>query len=96
MYSDFKGLIFNHLPFSHDASLIVVGLMIWLISGLVFRLPMTRLICVVPIIILGVAIEIADVMFLSQSPLRALSDFALLAVPVMVLVFFQHQGWARN
>jgi len=95
MYGDIKMQVLSLFPFSYDATLIVLGLMIWLLSGLVFRLPMTRLVCVAPIIILAVAMEIADVMFLSQAPIRAVSDFAFLVVPVMVLVFFQHNGWAR-
>ncbi len=96
MYGDIKAQIFNLLPFSNDARLIVLGLIIWLLSGLIFRLQMTRLVCVAPIIILAVAMEIADVMFLSQTPIRAVSDFAYLVMPVFVLVFFQHQGWART
>lgn len=95
MYGDIKMQVMNLFPFSYDAKLIVLGLLIWLISGLVFRLPMTRLICVAPIIFLAVAIEIADVVFLAQAPVRALSDFAFLVLPAAVLVLFQHQGWAR-
>ena len=46
MYGDIKMQVLSLFPFSYDATLIVLGLMIWLLSGLVFRLPMTRLICV--------------------------------------------------
>ncbi|MDV7341142.1 hypothetical protein RYZ26_16160 [Terasakiella sp. A23] len=95
MYGDIKSQVFSLFPFSYDATLILLGLFIWLITGLVFRLPMTKLVCVAPIIIIAVAIEIADVMFLSQAPMRAVSDFAFLVIPVLVVVFFQHQGWAR-
>jgi fucose 4-O-acetylase-like acetyltransferase len=95
MYGDIKTQILDLFPFSYDATLIVLGLLIWLITGLVFRLPMTRLVCIAPIVILAVAIEIADVIFLSQAPVRAISDFAFLVVPVAILVLFQHNGWAR-
>lgn len=95
MYSDIKLQILSLFPFSYDATLIVLGLAIWLISGLIFRLPMTRLVCIAPIIILAVAMEVADVMFLAQAPIRAVSDFAFLVVPVTILVLFQHNGWAR-
>jgi len=95
MYGDIKMQVFNLFPFSYDATLIVLGLVIWLFSGLVFRLPMTRLVCIAPIIILAVAMEIADVMFLAQAPISAISDFGFLVIPVLVLVFFQHNGWAR-
>ncbi|WP_028877877.1 hypothetical protein [Terasakiella pusilla] len=96
MYGDVKAQILNLFPFSYDGTLIALGLFIWLMSGLVFRLPMTKLVSVVPIIILGVAIEIADVMFLGQAPIRAVSDFAILVLPVLIVVFCQHQGWART
>lgn len=96
MYGDIKLQIFGLFPFNYDATLILLGVVIWLISGLVFRLPMTKLVSIVPIILLGVAMEIADVMFLSQTPARAVSDFAYLVVPVLIVVFFQHQGWART
>jgi len=96
MYGDIKLQIFGLFPFNYDATLILLGVVIWLISGLVFRLPMTKLVSIVPIILLGVAMEIADVMFLSQAPVRAVSDFAYLVVPVLIVVFFQHQGWART
>ncbi|WP_135081132.1 hypothetical protein [Terasakiella sp. SH-1] len=96
MYGDIKSQIFGVFPFSYDATLIVIGLLLWLLGGLVFRLPMTRMICVAPIVFLAVAIEIADVMFLAQAPIRAISDFAFLVLPVVVVVFFQHQGWARS
>lgn len=95
MYGDIKFQVLSLFPFSNDATLIVLGLLIWLISGLIFRLPMTRLICIAPIVILAVAIEIADVVFLSQAPIRAISDFAFLVIPVSILVLFQHNGWAR-
>jgi len=95
MYGDIKSQILTFFPFSHDATLIILGLMLWLLSGLVFRLPMTRLVCIVPLIIIAVAVEIADVMFLAQAPVRAVSDFAVFVLPVAVIVFFQHQGWAR-
>ncbi|SCA56470.1 membrane hypothetical protein [Candidatus Terasakiella magnetica] len=96
MYGDIKLQILSLFPFSYDAKLIIIGLLVWLICGLIFRLPMTRLVCVAPIVLLAVAIEIADVMFLAQAPIRAVSDFAFLVVPVLVVVFFQHQGWARS
>ncbi len=95
MYGDIKMQVFDLLPFSYDATQIVLGLLIWLITGLVFRLPMTRLVCIAPVIILAVAIEIADVIFLAQTPERAISDFAFLVLPVTILVLFQHNGWAR-
>lgn len=95
MYGDIKFQVLSLFPFSNDATLIILGLVIWLISGLIFRLPMTRLVCIAPIVILAVAIEIADVVFLSQAPIRAISDFAFLVIPVSILVLFQHNGWAR-
>ena len=96
MYGDIKSMIFDLFPFSYDANLILLGLSLWLIAGLIFRLPMTKMVCIAPLIILAVAIEIADVVLLSQDPTRALSDFAMVVVPVLVVVFFQHQGWARS
>ncbi|NVK18991.1 MAG: hypothetical protein HWE30_09870 [Methylocystaceae bacterium] len=96
MYGDIKSQILGLFPFNYDATLILLGVLIWLIGGLVFRLPMTKLVSLVPIIILGVAMEISDVMFLAQAPVRAVSDFAFLVVPVLIVVFFQHQGWART
>jgi len=95
MYGDIKSQIFSIFPFSYDATLILMGLLVWLVCGLVFRLPMTRLVCIAPIIILAVAIEIADVMLLAQAPIRAVADFGFFVLPAAVLVFFQHQGWAR-
>lgn len=95
MYGDIKMQVFSLFPFSSDATLILLGMLLWLIAGLVFRLPMSKLVCLAPIIILGVAMEISDVMFLDQPPVRAISDFAFLVVPVLIVVFFQHQGWAR-
>ena len=95
MYGDIKSQVLGLFPFSYDATLIIVGLLLWLLTGLIFRLPMTKLVCVAPIIIIAVMIEIADVMFLSQAPARAISDFAFLVLPVLIVVFFQHQGWAR-
>lgn len=95
MYGDIKMQVLGLFPFSYDATLILLGLLFWLITGLVFRLPMTKLVCIAPIVFLAVAIEIADVMFLSQDPMRAISDFAFLVLPVLIVVFFQHQGWAR-
>jgi fucose 4-O-acetylase-like acetyltransferase len=95
MYADIKSEIMTFFPFSNDATLIVLGLLIWLLTGLIFRLPMTRLACLAPLIIITVAIEIADVMFLAQTPMRAISDFAMVVLPVAIIVFFQHQGWVR-
>lgn len=95
MYGEIKSLVFDALPLSYDATLIVLGLIVWLMSGLLFRLPMTKLVCIVPIVFIAVAIEIADVMLLAQAPIRAVSDFAFFVLPVTVLVFFQHQGWVR-
>ncbi|NVJ92460.1 MAG: hypothetical protein HWE34_12420 [Methylocystaceae bacterium] len=96
MYGDIKMQVFSLFPFSSDATLILLGLLLWLIAGLLFRLPMSKLVCLTPIIILGVAMEISDVMFLNQAPMRAVSDFAFLVAPVLIVVFFQHQGWARS
>jgi glycerol-3-phosphate acyltransferase PlsY len=96
MYGDIKSQIFSIFPFSYDATLIVLGLLVWLISGLVFRLSMTKLVCLAPLIIITVALEISDVVFLSQTPMRAISDFSFMVIPVFILVFFQHQGWARS
>jgi|GEM_PF-1093514 len=96
MYSEIKELIFGAFPFSYDATLILLGMLVWLISGLIFRLPMTRLVCIAPIIIITVCVEIADVMFLAQAPARAITDFGFVVIPVLVVVFFQHQGWARS
>lgn len=96
MYSDIKELIFGVFPFSSDATLIVLGLVIWLFSGLFFRLRMSRLACVIPLLIISVAVEITDVMLLAQSPMRAIEDFSFMVVPVFILVFFQHQGWVRS
>ena len=72
MYGDIKSQVFGLFPFSYDATLILFGLFIWLLTGLVFRLPMTKLVCVAPIIIIAVAMEIADVMFMMSSHLGVL------------------------
>jgi hypothetical protein len=96
MYSDIKEVVFGIFPFSHDAKLILLGLLVWLISGLIFRLSMSRLSCMAPLIIITVCVEIADVMLLSQTPIQALSDFGFMVLPALVVVFFQHQGWART
>ncbi|GGF72809.1 hypothetical protein GCM10011332_28470 [Terasakiella brassicae] len=95
MYATIKSEVMTFFPFSNDATLIILGLLIWLVTGLIFRLPMTRLVCIAPLIMLTVAIEVADVMFLAQAPIRAVSDFAIMVFPISVIVFFQHQGWAR-
>ena len=96
MYADLKSTIFNAFPISHDATIIVIGLCLWLIAGLVFRLPMGRFLAVVPLVIVAVAIELSDVVFLDQAPVTAVRDFILFCLPVAVLVFFQSQGWARR
>jgi len=95
MYSEIKELVFGLFPFSYDATLVLIGLLIWLIAGLIFRLPMTRLASIVPVIVITVCVEISDVMFLAQAPIRAVTDFGFVVIPVLIIVFFQHQGWAR-
>lgn len=95
MYGEIKSMIFANLPLTNDATIIVLGLSVWLVAGLVFRLPMTRLIALTPVMLIGAGIEVADTVLLGQVFSTAVHDFLLFFLPAGIIVFFQERRWVR-
>lgn len=95
-YSEIKALILGWVPLSPDATLILFGLVITVLGAMLLRAPLSRLRAVLPALVVGIAMETADVMLLGQPTPVAVVHLALVVLPTLALVLVMRQGWIRG
>lgn len=95
MYAQIKSLVFGAIPTDWDAVQILVGFVVFLMTLLVFRQSIKAWWGVLPVVIVAVAIEIADMVFLGQGILTAARDLILFCLLPLVMVFISRQGWIK-
>lgn len=95
MYAQIKSLIYGAIPTDWDAAQIIVGYIVFLITLLVFRQSIKAWWAFLPVLIVGLVIEIADMVFLGQDIATAARDLILFIILPLVTVFAYRMGWAK-
>lgn len=95
MYADIKGAIWGAVPFDGDATQILIGWTIYMIAILGFRRTIKRWSAPLPVLVLGLAIEIADMVLLGQSFAWSARDLLLFSLLPVLTTFFYRIGWAK-
>jgi hypothetical protein len=95
MYASVKGLIWGSVPAGGDATEILLGYGVFLITLLVFRRPSTSWWAALPTVILGAAIALLDVVALGQGAGPALRDLVLFALLPVAATLIRRMGWTR-
>ncbi|MGC2856430.1 hypothetical protein ACM64Y_13230 [Novispirillum sp. DQ9] len=95
MYAQIKSLVFGAVPTDWDAVQILVGFVVFLITLLVFRQSIKAWWGFLPVLIIGVVIEVADMVFLGQGILTAARDLILFTLLPLTVVFVSRQGWVK-
>ncbi|GAA0592730.1 hypothetical protein [Caenispirillum bisanense] len=95
MYLDIKRSVFGAIPFDNDFSHMLLGLVVLLVTVVVFRRPMGHWPTLAPVVLLSLAMELVDALLYGQRAAAAAHDFvAACLVPAVLVVVFR-QGWAR-
>lgn len=95
MYAQIKSLVFGAVPTGWDATQILIGYAVFLIVLLAFRRPIRTWWAVLPVGIIGLAIEVADMALLGQGLATAVRDLVLFAILPLVTVTIYRMGWAK-
>jgi len=94
MYSDIKGTVFAAVPFGTDATHILLGYALFLITLVVFRRPLRSWPAVIPVLLVGAGMEVAD-LIRGQYWGQAAWDFVLFCLLPLVTVGIYRMGWAK-
>lgn len=95
MYATLKGVLWGAVPAGGDATEIVLGYSVFLITLLVFRRPLRTWWAALPTLIVGGLIGLLDVLVLGQGVGGALRDGVLFGLLPLVTVVVYRMGWAR-
>lgn len=74
MYGRIKAVVFDLLPGGSEAGQIYLGLLLFVLVLMALRRGLADVAAIALLLVLGLAIEVADVMFLGQSARGALPD----------------------
>lgn len=95
MYAQIKGAIWGAVPFDTDATQIVIGWLIFIIVITGFRRTIKRWSAVLPVVVIGLVIEVADMMLLGQSFANLARDLLLFVMLPVLTTFVFRIGWAK-
>lgn len=95
MYAHFKSLVFGMVPTGWDAAQILLGFAVFLITLVVFRRSVRTWWAFWPVLIVGLAVEAADMALLGQDPARAVRDVVLFALLPLLTTFVFRLGWVK-
>lgn len=85
MYGRIKSVVFDLLPGGPEAGQIYLGLLFFALVLVALRRGLSDLASIGVLLLIGLAIEVADVMFLGQSARGALPDlFHFMLAPVFL------------
>ncbi|KJS35696.1 MAG: hypothetical protein VR70_15505 [Rhodospirillaceae bacterium BRH_c57] len=95
MYAQIKSILYGAIPTDWDAAQIIVGYIVLLITLLVFRQSIKAWWAFLPVLIVGLLIEIADMVLLGQAIGTAARDLVLFTILPLVTVFAFRMGWTK-
>jgi hypothetical protein len=95
MYAQLKSLIYGAIPTDWDAAQIIVGFIVLMITLLVFRQSIKSWWAFLPVLIAGIVIEIADMVFLGQGIATAARDLILFTILPLITVLVYKMAWAK-
>lgn len=95
MYLSVKHSVFNAVPFGNDFTHMLAGFLILLITVIVFRQPMGKWSTLLPVGLIALAMELADVLVYGQNASDAARDFVTFCLVPAILVLAFRQGWAK-
>lgn len=95
MYLDLKQSLFGAIPFGNDFTHMVFGLLVLLITAIVFRQPVGKWSTLLPVILTSLAMELTDVLAYGQEAVAAAREFTTFCLVPAVLVLVFQQGWAK-
>jgi hypothetical protein len=85
MYGRIKSVVFDLLPGGPEAGQIYLGLLLFALVLVILRRGLSDLAAIAVLLLLGLGLEVADVMFLGQSARGALPDlFHFLLAPAFL------------
>jgi hypothetical protein len=86
-YQSVKYAIFTAFGIAPDAVHVLLGVLIWLLIGMLTRIDVRRWVTVWPVVLLALIMEMVDVLLLKESIAGATLDFVLLSsVPIFVVL----------
>ena len=95
MYASFKATLWGAVPATGDATEILLGFAVFLITLLIFRRPIAKWWAALPVVIVGALIALLDVLVLGQSVGAAVMDLILFSLLPVVTVLIYRMGWAK-
>lgn len=95
MYLDIKASVFGSVPFDNDFTHMLLGMVVLLVTVIVFRRAMGQWTTLLPVVLLSLAMELVDVLVYGQSPAGAARDFVTFCLMPALLVLAFRQGWAK-
>lgn len=95
MYLDFKQTLFGSVPFGNDFTHMAVGMLVLLITAIIFRQPVGKWSTLLPVVLISLAMELTDVLLYGQAAGPAARDFITFCLVPAILVLVFRQGWAK-
>ncbi|MCA1941347.1 MAG: hypothetical protein LDL26_10145 [Caenispirillum bisanense] len=95
MYLDIKGSLFGSIPFDNDFTHMLFGMVVLLVTAIVFRRPVGQWATLLPVVLISAAMELVDVLIYGQAAGAAARDFVTFCLIPAVLVLSFRQGWAK-
>ncbi|WP_404385817.1 hypothetical protein [Caenispirillum salinarum] len=95
MYLDFKNSLFGAIPFGNDFTHLVFGLVVLLVTAIVFRQPVGKWSTLLPVVLISLAMELTDVLVYGHDAGAAARDFVTFCLVPAILVLVFRQGWAK-
>jgi hypothetical protein len=95
MYSTFKSTLWGAIPLGGDATELLLGFAVFLLTLLVFRRPMSSWWAALPTVICALVIALLDVIALGQGVSGALFDALLFSSVAVIMTLIYRMGWAK-
>ncbi len=95
MYSTFKSTIWGAIPLGSDATEIVLGFAVFLITLLFFRRPLASWWAALPTLACALLIALLDGLVLGQGMAAALVDAMLFSLVAVIMTLIYRMSWAK-
>jgi hypothetical protein len=95
MYASFKSSVWGALPLGGDATEILLGFVVFLLTLMVFRRPLNSWWAALPTVICALTIALLDILVLGQGLGWTLRDAALFSVIPVVMTLIYRMSWAK-
>lgn len=95
MYYSFKNAVWGSIPLGGDATEMLLGFVVFLLTLLVFRRSLNSWWAALPTVICALIIALLDILVLGQGLGGALRDAALFALVPAGMTLIYRMGWAK-